>query len=88
MSSTGPSQTSRLPCVRTKETLVVRLLAQREVRFKFKLARFTDNPDALASSYRRESLRDMCCSGRFESQKHPYIFSRAHGVVLRFIEKC
>jgi hypothetical protein len=42
----------------TKETLVVRLLAQRELRFK--LARFTDNPDELASSYRRESLRDMC----------------------------
>jgi hypothetical protein len=42
----------------TKETLVVRLLAQRELRFK--LAHFTDNPDELASSYRRESLRDMC----------------------------
>jgi hypothetical protein len=42
----------------TKETLVVRLLAQRELRFK--LATFGDNPDALASSYRRESLRDMC----------------------------
>jgi hypothetical protein len=42
----------------TKETLVVRLLAQRELRFK--LARFTDDPDELASSYRRESLRDMC----------------------------
>ena len=41
-----------------KETLIVRLLAQRELRFK--LARFTDNPDALAISYRRESLRDMC----------------------------
>ena len=41
-----------------KETLIVRLLAQRELRFK--LARFTDDPDALASSYRRESLRDMC----------------------------
>ena len=42
----------------TKETLIVRLLAQRELRFK--LARFTDNPDEMASSYRRESLRDMC----------------------------
>jgi hypothetical protein len=42
----------------TKETLVVRLLAQRELRFK--LARFKDNPDELASSYRRESLHDMC----------------------------
>ena len=42
----------------TKETLVVRLLAQRELRFK--LAPFTDNPGELAGSYRRESLRDMC----------------------------
>src|ERR1700731_3311597 len=42
----------------TKETLIERLLAQRKLRFK--LARFTDNPDELASSYRRESLRDMC----------------------------
>ena len=42
----------------TKEALIIRLLAQRELRFK--LARFTDNPDELASSYRRESLRDMC----------------------------
>jgi len=42
----------------TVETLVVRLLAQRELRVK--LARFTDNPDELASSYQRESLRDMC----------------------------
>jgi hypothetical protein len=41
-----------------KETLIVRLLAQRELRFK--LARFTDNPEELAISYRRESLRDMC----------------------------
>jgi hypothetical protein len=42
----------------SKEALIVRLLALRELRFK--LARFTDNPDELASSYRRESLRDMC----------------------------
>jgi hypothetical protein len=42
----------------TKETLIVRLLAQRELRFK--LSRFTDNPEELAISYRRESLRDMC----------------------------
>jgi hypothetical protein len=46
------------PSYGTKETLVVRLLAQRELRFK--LARFTDNPEELAISYRRESLRDMC----------------------------
>jgi hypothetical protein len=46
----------------TKETLVVRLLAQPELRFK--LARFTDNPEELASSYRRECLRDMCRRSR------------------------
>jgi hypothetical protein len=46
------------PSYGNKETLIVRLLAQRELRFK--LARFKDNPDELASSYRRESLRDMC----------------------------
>src|ERR1700692_1336836 len=46
------------PSYGTKETLIVRLLAQRELRFK--LARFTDNPAELASSNRRESLRDMC----------------------------
>jgi hypothetical protein len=38
------------PSYGTKETLVVRLLAQRELRFK--LARFTDNPEELANSYR------------------------------------
>ena len=46
------------PSCGSKETVIVRLLAQRELRLK--LARFTDNPDELASSYRRESLRDMC----------------------------
>jgi hypothetical protein len=46
------------PSYGIKETLIVRLLAQRELRFK--VARFTDNPDELAISYRRESLRDMC----------------------------
>ena len=46
------------PSYGTKETLIVRLLAQRELRLK--LARFTDNPEELAISYRRESLRDMC----------------------------
>jgi hypothetical protein len=55
------------PSYGTKKTLIVRLLAQRELRFK--LSRFTDNPQELAISYRRESLRDMCreagiwCSG-------------------------
>ena len=42
----------------SKETVIVRLLAQRELRLK--LARFTDNPEELAISYKRESLRDMC----------------------------
>ena len=46
------------PSYGTKEALIVRLLAQRELRFK--LARFKDNPEELAISYRRESLRDMC----------------------------
>jgi hypothetical protein len=46
------------PYYGTRETLIVRLLAQSELRFK--LARFTDNPDEMGSSYRRESLRDMC----------------------------
>jgi hypothetical protein len=34
------------------ETLIVRLLAQRELRFR--VARFTDNPDKLAISNQRE----------------------------------
>ena len=34
------------------------LLSRRELRLK--LARFTDNPEELAISYRRESLREMC----------------------------
>jgi DNA repair protein RadC len=42
----------------SKEMVIVRLLAQRELRLK--LARFTDNPEELAISYKRESLRDMC----------------------------
>jgi len=46
------------PCYGTKETLVVRLLAQRALRLK--LATFADNPAEFAASMRRESLRDMC----------------------------
>ena len=46
------------PCYGTKETLVVRLLAQRALRLK--LAPFTDNSAELAASMRRESLREMC----------------------------
>ena len=42
----------------TKETVIVRLLAQRELRLK--LASFTNDPEELAISYKRESLRDMC----------------------------
>jgi hypothetical protein len=42
----------------SKETVIVRLLAQRELRLK--LARFTDNLEELAISYQRESLLDMC----------------------------
>jgi hypothetical protein len=46
------------PYCGNKETVIVRLLVQRELRLK--LARFTDNPEELAISYKRESLRDMC----------------------------
>jgi hypothetical protein len=42
----------------SKEMVIVRLLAQRQLRLK--LSRFTDNPEELANSYKRESLRDMC----------------------------
>jgi hypothetical protein len=50
------------PSCGSKETVIVRLLAQRELRLK--LARFTDNPEELAISYKRESLRDMCREAR------------------------
>jgi hypothetical protein len=46
------------PFCGSKETVIVRLLAQRKLRLK--LGRFTDNPEELANSYQRESLRDMC----------------------------
>ena len=46
------------PSCGSKETVIVRPLAQRELRLK--LAHFTDNPGELAISYKRESLRDMC----------------------------
>jgi hypothetical protein len=46
------------PSCGSKETVIVRLLAQRELRLK--LAGFTDDPEELANSYKRESLRDMC----------------------------
>jgi hypothetical protein len=46
------------PSYGTKETIIVRLVAQRELRLK--LASFTNDPEELAISYKRESLRDMC----------------------------
>ena len=46
------------PSCGSKETVIVRLLALRELRLK--LARFTDNLEELAISYKRESLHAMC----------------------------
>jgi hypothetical protein len=46
------------PSYDIKETLIVRLLAQRQLRFE--LARFADKADELANSYLREAFRDMC----------------------------
>jgi hypothetical protein len=46
------------PSCGNKDTLIIRLLAQGELRFK--LSHFTDNPEKLAISYKRETLRDMC----------------------------
>ena len=46
------------PSCGSKETVIVRLLAQPELRLK--LARSTDDPEELAISYKRESRRDMC----------------------------
>src|SRR5580704_13137827 len=63
------------PSYGTKETLIVRLLAQRELRFK--LTRFTYNPDALANSYRRESLCDMCQEAGFGDQRIDALFRQA-----------
>ena len=48
------------PSCGRKETIIVRLFAQRELHFK--LARFTDNPEELANSYKRESL--AICAGK------------------------
>jgi len=52
------SQLLGCPSCGSKETVIVRLLAQRELRLK--LSCFTDNPEELAISYKRESLRAMC----------------------------
>jgi hypothetical protein len=46
------------PSCGSKETVIVHLLAQRELRLK--LAPFTGNPEELAICYKRESLRDVC----------------------------
>jgi hypothetical protein len=46
------------PSCGSKEAVTVRLLAHRELRLK--LSRFADNPEELANSYQRESLRDVC----------------------------
>ena len=46
------------PSCGSKEAVIVRLLAHRELRLK--LSRFADNPEELAKSYQCESLRDMC----------------------------
>ena len=46
------------PSCGSKEAVIVRLLAHRELRLK--LFRSADNPEELANSYQRESLRDMC----------------------------
>jgi hypothetical protein len=51
------------PSCGSKETVIVRLLAQRELRFR--LARFTGNPEELANSYKRESLRDIVQGGGY-----------------------
>jgi hypothetical protein len=46
------------PSCGVKHSVIVRLLAHRQLRFK--LAPFTDDPVPLSNSYRRDSLRDMC----------------------------
>jgi hypothetical protein len=46
------------PSSGVKHSVIVRLLAYRQLRFK--LAPFSDDPIPLANAYRRESLRDMC----------------------------
>src|ERR1700722_14411081 len=63
------------PSYGTKETLVVRRLAQRALRLK--LAPFTDNPAELAASMRRESLRDVPRSRYLAIGKQPGSRGRA-----------
>jgi hypothetical protein len=54
------------PSYGTKETVLVRLLAQRALRLK--LAPFTDNPAELAASMRREALR-ICAAKRVSGDR-------------------
>jgi hypothetical protein len=63
------------PSCGAKETVIVRRLAQRELRLK--LARFADNPEELAFSYKRESLRDMCREAVFGAQATNELFREA-----------
>src|ERR1700730_10452339 len=60
-----PHLAKLLGCVpgRSKEAVIVRHLAQRELRLN--LARFTDNPEELAISYKRESLRENVPRSRY-----------------------
>ena len=46
------------PSSGVKQSVIVRLLAHRQLRLK--LGPFTDDPLPLAQAYRRDSLRDMC----------------------------
>src|SRR5258707_11569140 len=50
------------PSCGSKETDIVRLLAQRELRLK--LARLQTTQRSCKNSYKRESLRDMCREAR------------------------
>src|SRR6202040_766704 len=55
--ASGLGQASWLSCG-SKKAVIVRVLGHRELRLK--LARFAANPEELANSSKRESLRDMC----------------------------
>lgn len=51
------------PSSGVKQSVIVRLLAHRQLRFK--LSPFADNPLPLADTYRRDSLRAMCKRSRY-----------------------
>ena len=61
------------PSYGTKETLVVRLLAQRALRLK--LAPFTDNPAELAASMRREHS-EICAANPVSGGGETNVLSR------------